>query len=374
MDFIVGLPPSPSGHDAILVTVDRFTKMAHFSATQTTADAPDIARLFLQDVHRLHGLPADIVSDRDKLFTSNFWRHFLGLLDVQPNFSTAFHPQTDGQTERVNQILEQYLRMFCNYPQDNWQVLLPLAEFAYNNSVHASTGKTPFFANYGYHPNSAATVEPRDLASTNPAADGLLEKLRAIHKQLVLDLHDAAINHSRFYDRKVQEAPPFKDGDQVWLLRRNIKTARPSDKLDHKRLGPFPITEKIGRAAFRLQLPASMHIHPVFHVSLLEPVKVNDIPGRVQEPAPPVIIEGHEEYEVAGVLDSRVRYGKLEYLVHWKDWPVSARTWEPKDHLANAPELVDKFHRTYPDKPSPSNIRSHIKARGARHRKGGLLS
>ena len=138
MDFIVGLPRSPSGNDAIFVVVDRFTKMAHFIATRTTIDSPDVARLFIDTVYRLHGLPTDIVSDRDKVFTSHFWRHFLALLGVKPNLSTAFHPQTDGQTERVNQVLEQYLRGFCNYQQDNWQQLLPHAEFAYNNSVHAS--------------------------------------------------------------------------------------------------------------------------------------------------------------------------------------------------------------------------------------------
>jgi hypothetical protein len=370
MDFVVALPPSPSDNDAILVVVDRFTKMAHFSATKTTADAADVARLFLQDVYRLHGLPADIVSDRDKIFTSNFWRHLLAILDVQPNMSTAFHPQTNGQTERVNQVLEQYLRIFCNYQQDNWQELLPLAEFAYNNAAHASTGKSPFFANQAYHPNCVTTVSPRAANSTNPAADDLTKSLRDVHKQLALDLAEAAANHARFYDRKVKEAPPFKIGDQVWLLRRNIKTARPSDKLDHKRLGPYPIKDKIGRAAFRLQLPASMRIHPVFHVSLLEPVHLNDIPGRVQDPAPPVVVDDHEEFEVEEVLDSRVRYGKLQYLIHWKDWPISSRTWEPQANLANAPDLVDKFHRTYPDKPHPRNLRSHIKARGARLRRG----
>jgi len=195
-----------------------------------------------------------------------------------------------------------------------------------------------------------------------------------VHKQLALNLAEAAKNHARFYNRKVKEAPPFKAGDSVWLMRRHIKTARPSEKLDHKRLGPFKITEQIGRAAFRLQLPASMRIHPVFHVSLLEPVHQNDIPGRVQDPAPPVIVDGHEEFEVEEVLDSRVRYGKLQYLVHWKDWPISSRTWEPQANLANAPELIAKFHSAYPDKPHPRSLRSRTKAHGARLRKGSQLS
>jgi len=374
MDFIVALPPSPSDNDAIFVVVDRFTKMAHFSATKTTADAPAIARLFLKDVHRPHGLPADIVSDRDKIFTSKFWREFLALLDVKPNMSTAFHPQTDGQTERVNQVLEQYLRAFCNYQQDDWQELLPLAEFAYNNSVHASTGKTPFFANYGYHPNSAVTVKFHVPSAKNPEVDKLIKSLHDIHKQLKLDLAEAAATQARFYNHKVKKAPPFEIGDQVWLLRRNIKTARPSDKLDYKRLGPFPIKDKIGQAAFRLQLPASMRMHPVFHVSLLEPVRPNDIPGRVQDPPPPVVVDDHEEFEVEEILDSRVRRGKLQYFVHWKDWPPSSRTWEPHANLANSPELLDEFHRKYPSKPNPQDPRPRTKARRARLRKRDHMS
>jgi RNase H-like domain found in reverse transcriptase/Integrase zinc binding domain/Chromo (CHRromatin Organisation MOdifier) domain/Integrase core domain len=374
MDFIVALPLSPSGNDAILVIVDRFTKMAHFSATKTTADAPDIARLFLRDVYRLHGLPADIVSDRDRLFNSKFWRHLLALLDVTPNMSTAFHPQTDGQTERVNQVLEQYLRMFCGYQQDNWQELLPLAEFAYNNAVHASTDKSPFFANCGYHPNSVSTVNPRDSKSANPSADDLVKRLRDIQAQLALNIADASATQARFYNKKRKEAPDFKEGDQVWLLRRNIKTARPCDKLDYKRLGPFHVVKKIGKAAYRLKLPSSMRVHPVFHVSLLEPVLHNDIPGRVQEPSPPVIVDDQEEYEVEEVLDSRIRRRKLQYFVHWKGWPVSARTWEPHENLVHAQELVDDFHQAYPSKPCTPRVRSFDHRRsGARLPEGGLL-
>jgi len=366
MDFIVGLPPSPSENDAILVVVDRFTKMAHFIATKTTVAAPDIARLFLSRIYSLHGLPTDIVSDRDRIFTSHFWRHFVALLDVKPNLSTAFHPQTDGQTERVNQVLEQYLRAFCNYQQDNWQVLLPRAEFAYNNSVHASIGHTPFFANYGYHPVIPSTAAPPARDSSNPAAEDLVHSLRDLHQQLTHTLADATATQARFYNRKVKEAPPFEIGDQVWLLRRNIATTRPSNKLDYKRLGPFPITAKIGKAAFRLQLPSSMKIHPVFHVSLLEPFHANDIPGRVQDPPPPVIIDGQEEFEVEAVLDSRVRYRKVQYLVHWKDWPISSRTWEPPEHLANAQDLIEVFHRAYPRKPRPRSPRAPSRSKRIR--------
>jgi transposase InsO family protein len=360
MDFVVGLPRSPTGNDAIFVVVDRLTKMAHFIPTTTSADASDVADLFAQQIFRLHGLPDDIVSDRDKIFTSKFWRHFLATFNIRSNLSTAFHPQTDGQTERVNQVLEQYLRAYCNYQQDDWHKLLHLAEFAYNSAIHSSTGKTPFFANYGLHPADPSTCKPAATSSTNPAAEERAKIMRSIHQQLQHALTDAIATQARFYNRKVKEAPQFQIGDQVWLLRRNIITTRPSDKLDYKRLGPFRVTEKIGKVNYRLQLPASMKIHPVFHVNLLEPFHPNDIPGRVQDPPPPVTVDGHEEFEVEEILDSRTRRGQLQYYVHWKDWPVSNRTWEPAANLANAPDLVDAFHRTYPRKSRPRSVPAPI--------------
>jgi len=367
MDFIVRLPPSTLGYDAILVVVDRFTKMARFIATSSAVDSHDVAQLFVEHVYRAHGLPADIVSDRDKVFTSRFWRHFLALCNIQPNLSTAFHPQTDGQTERVNQVLEQYLRAFCDYQQDNWQSLLPHAEFAYNNAAHASTGKTPFFANYGYHPTGPSTASPPALTptpdSSSPAADRLVDVLRDLHGQLTLSLAAAAETHARFYNRKVKAAPQLKADDQVWLLRHNIATTRPSSKLDYKRLGPFRVVERIGKAAYRLELPADWRIHPVFHVALLEPYRASDIPGRVQDPLPAVDVDGQEEFEVETVLDSRLRHGQLQYFVHWKDWPISSRTWEPAANLANAPGPVDAFHRAYPHKPRPAQPESADQAR-----------
>ena len=151
MDFIVKLPPS-KGFDTIYVCVDRLTKMSHFIATNSSMSAEDTAHLYLQNVVKLHGLPDDIVSDRGTQFTSKFSRRLLKLCEIHSNLSTAYHPQSDGQTERVNQVLEQYLHIFCDYQQDNWADLLPLAEFAHNNTKHTSTQVSPFYANYGYHP------------------------------------------------------------------------------------------------------------------------------------------------------------------------------------------------------------------------------
>ncbi|KAL5590152.1 uncharacterized protein BROUX77_007040 [Berkeleyomyces rouxiae] len=159
LDFITGLPVSNS-FDMILVVVDRLSKMAHFIPCDSSLDAAGFAKLYLSAVYRLHGLPLDIVSDRGSLFTSAFSKALAKLLGIKQNLSTAFHPQTDGQTERVNSILEQYLRGYTNYRQDNWADLLPLAEFSYNDSESSSTMLTPFFANHGFHPRSGRESLP----------------------------------------------------------------------------------------------------------------------------------------------------------------------------------------------------------------------
>jgi hypothetical protein len=349
MDFITDLPPSNS-FDSIFVLVDRLTKMAHFVPCKKTSSSEDTARLFLDNVYRYHGLPDDIVSDRGTQFVSKFWKSLFEILKVDIKLSSAFHPQTDGQTERVNQVLEQYLRCTINYQQDDWTEYLPFAEFAYNNTLHASTQQTPFFANYGYHPK-LDLLNP--VANNNPAAEGFAKQLSELQATLRLQLQTAQESYKASADKFRNEAPTFKIGDKVWLLRRNIKTKRPCDKLDYRRLGPFIIQKQINPVAYRLELPAIMKVHPVFHVSLLEPYRESAFPGRVQGPPPSIEIENHEEYEVDKVLDSRRRRGKLEYFVHWSGYDINERTWEHAENLANAPEKVQEFHQRYPHKPKP---------------------
>jgi hypothetical protein len=267
---------------------------------------------------------------------------------VDIRLSLAFHPQTDGQTERVNQVLEQYLRCSINYQQDDWTSYLPLAEFVYNNTLHASTQQTPFYANYGYHPKL-------DLLSTsrhnNPAAEEFTKHLSQLQATLKLQLQTAQDSYKTSADEFRKKSPTFQVGDKVWLLRRNIKTNRPCDKLDYRRLGPFSIQKQINPVAYRLELPPSMKVHPVFHISLLEPYKESAIPGRIQQPLPCIEVENHIEYEVERILDSRRRWGQLEYFVHWRGYDINERTWEPAKNLVNAPQKVQEFHRQYPQKP-----------------------
>jgi Reverse transcriptase (RNA-dependent DNA polymerase)/RNase H-like domain found in reverse transcriptase/Integrase zinc binding domain/Chromo (CHRromatin Organisation MOdifier) domain len=374
MDFIIELPLS-HGFNAIYVCIDRLTKMAHFIPTITEVTAEETAKLYLQNVLRLHGLPSDVVSDRGTQFTCKFTRRLLELCDIKGNRSTAFHPQSDGQTERVNQVLEQYLRIFCHYQQDDWFDLLPLAEFAYNNAKHSSTLVSPFYANYGYHPRMSISTHVSQVEGSNPAAEEFVKKMERIHQDLAHNLREAQAKYKKHYDAHVKDHPQYKVGDFVWLSRKNISTTRPSAKLDFRRLGPFKILEVIGeaKAAYKLELPATMRIHPTFHVSLLTKYTPNVIPGRTQPEPPPIIVDGQEEFEVEKILDSRIRYNKLQYYVDWKGYGVNDRTWEPSSQFDHAPEAIEEYHRNFPNRPSPKDIPRRPR-RSSAPRRGGTVT
>jgi hypothetical protein len=185
MDFITGLLET-EGCNALWVVVDRLTKMSHFIACKDTMGPHDLAKDFLLHVVRTHGLPSGIISDRGSLFTSKFWGQVMKAMGTTRNLSTAFHPETDGQTERTNATLEQYLRAYCNYQQDNWKTLLPIAEFCYNNTKSKTLGVTPFYANFGYHPR----FQPNLSTADNPTPDvsDYVSSLVKLHDQLCAEI------------------------------------------------------------------------------------------------------------------------------------------------------------------------------------------
>ena len=304
--------------------VDRLTKMAHFAPCSTSTTADDLSDIFINSVFKLHGLPKQIISDRGPQFISHFWNSFCEKLQIKVSLSSAFHPQTDGQTERVNQTLEQYLRCFLSYNQDNWVSLLPLAEFAYNNANNASTGVSPFFANYGHHPRMDSLQNALSFDNTNSTQDKA-EHIQDILQDLKTRLLKAQESHKTFADQKRLDKT-FPIGSQVWLNSRNIKTTRPSKKLDYKKLGPFRIMEQIGTVAYRLDLPLTMPIHNVFHASLLEPYQENTLASRELPQLSPVFVKGQEEFEVEEILDSRKVRNQTQYLVRWKGFSNSEAT------------------------------------------------
>src|SRR5882724_230173 len=302
MDFIERLPLS-DGHDTILVVVCHLTKMALFIPTFCDIDAQDLAHIFLSHVCTKHGTPTDIVSDRGKHFISRFWRSLCQLLDIKANLSTAYHPETDGQMECVNQILEQYLRVYINYQQDDWVNLLPLAEFAYNNTSQSATMVTPFFANKGFHPKFEVSLDSVVSETAHQVATDLKELHQYLRDQVARAIKQYEVNTASHR----LPIPPFQIGDTVWLDASHIKTTRPSKKLDHRFLGPFPNVDRVLSHAFRLGLPLTLsRIHPVFHVSLLQPTNASSIPNRLTDPPLPIELDNSSEWEVDRILDSKV--------------------------------------------------------------------
>jgi len=178
-DFITQLPES-QGKTEIMVVVDRFTKMVHFIGLHENTTRKDVGDTYLWEVWKLHGLPTEIISDMDKKFSSEFWESLYKMLGVKRRRSTAYHPQTDGQTERTNQVLEGCLRTFVNYDQNGWYQLLLLAEHAYNNSATNAHKMIPFFANYGFHPQ---TEWIKERGAHNPGVTMYAHWKQDIHRQ-----------------------------------------------------------------------------------------------------------------------------------------------------------------------------------------------
>ena len=290
--------------------MDRLSKYAYFIPFQETSTAGDMAYVFLRQIVSNHGLPEEIVSDRDKLFTSKFWTALVEQLGTNHKLSTAYHPQTDGQTERTNQTLEQYLRSYVSYQQDDWIRLLPLAQLAYNSAVTETTRVTPFFANYGFEPGVQHAPKYRDNNDIVPQAYVEITKMATLWHQLRQELAFVRDRMAEYANKRRIEGPTFERGDMVYLTRRNIRTRRPNDKLDFKKLGPFMVEGRISNVSYRLKLPDTMRIHPVFHISLLEPAPPGTQPDEETE-----IEDETPEYEVEMVLDSRSANGDTEYLI-----------------------------------------------------------
>ncbi|KAK9395794.1 PEG10: Retrotransposon-derived protein PEG10 [Crotalus adamanteus] len=237
MDFLTDLSPS-SRFMMVFVVVDMMTMMAHFIPCRGLPSACDTGHIFIQHVFRLHGLPDRVVSDRGAQLTARFWQGLMQVLDVKICLSSAHHPQTDGGTEKVIGILEQYLHCYVNLQQNNWVDYLMVAEFTFNNSQHTSTWMTPFLANVGYHPQ----FFPLSLLdSPVPTANNYMAELQVIHRLVRQQLEKAKADYKRFADRSRRDTPPLTVGDRVWLSTRNLPSTWPAKKLDHQYLGPFPI-------------------------------------------------------------------------------------------------------------------------------------
>ena len=331
------------------MVVDRLTKLLHALPITDQLSSEGLARLYRDHVWKHHGLPVQVISDRGTIFLSSFMKQLKQLLGIKTTPSTAYHPQTDGQTERFNQEIEQYLRLFVNHRQDDWSEWLSLAEFSHNNRIQASTRHSPFLLNSGRNPRLG--VEPIRDTKVESVED-FLKRMKSSTEEAKAALEQAAKDMARYYDQHRHPNITYKVGDWVWLEGKDIQTQRPSKKLDDKRYGPYQITKVISPSAYQLKLPSSMKVHPVFNITRLRPHEADQIPGRKAQPSPPPIVkEDTPEWEVESVKDSRLYRGKLQYLVKWKGYPHEESTWEPADNLKNSPKAVEEFHAKHPSAP-----------------------
>ncbi|KAJ1578381.1 hypothetical protein NDA11_004777 [Ustilago hordei] len=344
LDFIEGLPPSKKydskTYDSILVIVDRLTKFAILAPTHKTVMAKQTAVLLYGHMVRLFGYPDHMVLDRGRQFISGAWKAFAEQMSVKHSLSTAYHPQTDGQTERVNQVIEQYIRMYCNYEQDDWADLLDTAAFVYNNTVHNSIGVSPFFACYGWNPKAHPDI-PQQLGVNDPGRFKYLMDGKERCKYLQEQIREAQHRSVDQYNRKHKDIE-FKVGDMVYINRRNWKTRRPTPKLDTQFAGPYPVQERVGHQAYQITLPANLRVHDVFHVSMLEPARTSSLPQHTEQPTIPSLPDEDLDFEVEALIDKHSYNGTTEYKVLWRGYSEEAASWEPVENL-NCPDLIQEY-------------------------------
>jgi len=348
MDFVTGLPKTRGFHDAIWVIVDRLTKSAHFLAIRTTLPLEGLAKLYIEEIVRLHGVPVSIISDRDPRFTSRFWGSLQQALGTRLKFSTAFHPQTDGQSERTIQTLEDMLRACTLDWAGHWDEHLPLIEFAYNNSYHSSIGMAPYEALYGRpcrSPVCWSDVGERQLVGPE-IVQMYAEKVDVIRQRLAT----AQSRQKSYADRRRRELR-FEVGDHVFLKispSRGVMRFGKKGKLSPRYVGPFEILERIGEVAYRIALPPQFSgLHNVFHVSMLRKY-VADPPHVIQLEVPEIRQDLSLEERPVEIVDRMVHQLRRRTIpmvkVRWQHHSEREATWEIEEEVRKEfPELFGEL-------------------------------
>ena len=300
-DFITKLPLA-QGYDSILVVVDWLTKMAHFIPTTEKTLAEGLARLFRDNMWKLHRLPESIILDRGPQFVAGLMRELNRILGIESKLLMVFHPQTDGQTERVNQELEQYLRMFIDHRQEQWPKWLGTAEFAYNNKAYSSTQMTPFKANYGQNPRMGFKERKKGKYK---GVKKFIKKMKEIQKEARAALGKVQDEMKKYVDKKRGEVDDYKVGDLVMLSMKDLKyqmVGRRTEKLMERFVGPYKVKRIVSANTVELELPSTIRIHPVVNISRIYKY-IGQVEGQKKEQPAPVIIEGEEEWEVKRILN-----------------------------------------------------------------------
>jgi hypothetical protein len=340
-------------HVTLTITDQGCTKAAIFIPCNEDITAEETAALYIKHVFAHFGLPTKIISDRDPRFMSKFIQAACKVTGINHAPSTAYHPRTDGQSERSNQWLETAIRFITDQKQKNWAPYLPIAQFAHNNWPSDTTRKSPFFLLMGFNPRADWV----HATSPIPRVTLRLEQL----KEARIQARDAMIKAQQSWV-KHRDTPKYKEGDQVWLEGKNLRINQPTAKLAPRRHGPFKIIQVMSAVNYRLELPTQWSIHPMFHIDLLTPYRETTMHGPNFTRPTPELIDGEEEYSVEKILDSR-RFGRrrrLQYLVKWEGYPDSDNMWVDKDDVF-AEDKVREFKASNPG--AETHIRTSIVAK-----------
>ncbi len=352
IDFVTDLPYSRN-YTTILTVIDRFSKACRLIPLPKLPTAFETAEALLEQVFRFYGVPEDIISDWGPQFTSRVWRAFCQQLNINVSLTSGFHPQSNGQVERLNQEITRFLRSYCHQNQEDWSRFLLWAEYAQNSLRKPSTGLTPFQCVLGFQPPLFPwSGEPSELPAVNDWLMRSEETWNAAHVHL-----QRAVRRTREQaDLRRREGPEYTPGQWVWLSSRDLRLQLPCKKLSPRYVGPFQISRQITQVSYRLALPAEYRISPTFHVSLLKPAggprEERDQDEVSDESTPPLIVDGEEAYQVREILDSRRRGRVLQYLVDWEGYGPEEKSWVNTQDILD-PSLTTDFHQTHSNRPAP---------------------